>query len=227
MIQLNLLPDVKIAFIKARAQKRLVILFSTIIATAALTICILLFTYVNVVQKKSSNDLSTDITSSSNELTETKDLNKILTVQNQLMSLDGLHGQKPATDRLAGYIARTTPEGISINQLAIDFATKTVTVSGKAGNLEVVNRYVDSLKATVYLTKDTEDEDPKPAFSDVVLSSFSRSETDTTYTVSFVYDEVIFSADKVVAISVGGVPVFETNQADDANGAAASFEGDR
>lgn len=227
MIQLNLLPDVKIAFIKARAQKRLVILFSTIIAAAALAICILLFTYVNVVQKKSSSDLSKDITSNSNELTSTKDLNKILTVQNQLMSLDGLHNQKPATDRLAGYIAKTTSQGISINQFDIDFAAKTVTVSGRASNLEEVNRYVDSLKATVFLTKENEKDSPTPAFTDVVLSSFARSDTDTSFTVNFAYDEIIFDANKNVAISVGGVPVFEGAPADSSSDAASSFEGEQ
>jgi len=200
MIQLNLLPDVKIAYIKARSQRRLVTSISIIVSAAALGICILLFAYVHFAQVKSSNDLSKDITSSSDELSSTKDLNKILTVQNQLLSIDGLHDQKSAVDRLADYIAKTTPTNVKLNQFDVDFTTKKITANGKTGSLDQVNAYVDTLKYMQYVTE--EDKTPKKAFSDVVLASFSRGDDGANFSVTFSYDESLFNLKKTITLSI-------------------------
>ena len=200
MIQLNLLPDVKIAYIKARAQKRLVILGSFVIGGATLAVFVLLFVYVHVVQTTSSNNLSNDIHSNARELTGTKDLNKILTVQNQLGSLDAIHDQKPSTERLAQYIAKTTPDSVKISQFEVDFAAKTITSTGKTGTLDQVNKYVDTLKTATYTTKTNKK--PTKAFSDVVLASFSRGDQDTSFTVKFNFDSEIFNSKQEITLSV-------------------------
>src|SRR5690349_4497120 len=97
MIQFNLLPDVKLQYIKTRRTKRLTMIISVISAAACLTLLILMFVSVKVVQKKHINDLSKDIKSQVKTLNNVQDLNKILTVQNQLNSLPDLHQNKPAT----------------------------------------------------------------------------------------------------------------------------------
>lgn len=51
MIQFNLLPDVKIAYIKAQRQKRIVIFASIVASAAATALFVLLFSYANLVQK--------------------------------------------------------------------------------------------------------------------------------------------------------------------------------
>ena len=53
MIQFNLLPDVKQEYLKAKRTKQLVVLVSIIASATALTVLLLLFISVNVVQKKS------------------------------------------------------------------------------------------------------------------------------------------------------------------------------
>ena len=91
MIQFNLLPDVKLEFIKARRLKRLVVMGSVGFSALALFILILVLVSVDVVQKKSLHDLNKDIQSNSTQLKSIPDLDKILTVQNQLGTLTSLH----------------------------------------------------------------------------------------------------------------------------------------
>ena len=86
MIQFNLLPDVKLEYIKAKKSKRLVALISTLTCAVAIALVVLLFTVVNVFQKQHLSDLNADIKKYSTSLKNTKDLDKILTIQNQLKS---------------------------------------------------------------------------------------------------------------------------------------------
>ena len=99
MIQFNLLPDVKIEYIKTRYRKRMIMLISAIASGVTFTIFVLLFLFVRVNQPKHMKDLDKDIKSTVSKIQETKDLDKILTIQNQLNSLPALH-DKLKTDRL-------------------------------------------------------------------------------------------------------------------------------
>ena len=109
MIQFNLLPDVKINFIKAQRTKRAVMGISLIASAAALVIFVMLLLTVHVFQKKNMNDLTKDIASSSKELRQTPNLSKMLTVQSQLNSLTGLHDAKPSTSRMFSFMNQLTP----------------------------------------------------------------------------------------------------------------------
>lgn len=201
MIQFNLLPDVKIAYIKAQRQKRLVISISTIASIAAVTLFVLLFSFVNVVQKKSINDLTKDIDTMGSDLMETKDLNKILTIQNQLKTLDGLHGEKVVTTRIFTYAQQVTPAGVSISDMNLDFAQNTLTISGNAPSLVMANTFADSLKFTKFTATST-GEEKKPAFSNVVLASFSVAEGKVSYSFNTNFDPLLFSQAEEVKLEV-------------------------
>jgi hypothetical protein len=71
MIQFNLLPDVKQAFIKAQRLKRMVIVISVIVASASIFITLVLFMVVNVYQKVQIDKLSEQITQDSNRIKNT------------------------------------------------------------------------------------------------------------------------------------------------------------
>lgn len=200
MIQFNLLPDVKIAYIKAQRQKQLVVSISVIASIAAITIFLLLFMFVNVAQKKNMNDLSKDIKTQSNDLMKTKDLNKILTVQNQIGALDGLHGDKVVAQRLFGYLEQVTPKDVSISQLDVDFEASTISISGTSASLAAINTYADSLKFTKFTTKN--DETEKAAFNDVVLAKLTRTDGKNDYTLTAVFDPLIFAQGEEVELKV-------------------------
>ncbi len=199
MVQFNLLPDVKLDFVKARRSKHTAIVIAAAIALTTLIIFVLLFLVVHVVQKKHLNDLNNDIKKYTAQIQKTPDLNKILTVQNQLHSLPGLHDQKPIVSRLPGYIAQVTPAQVSISSLQIDLSAHTITISGTADQLSTINTYVDTLKFTTFANKDGTKHGQ--AFSNVVLTSFSKGQQ-TTYSLTMSYDPTIFDNAQEVTLTV-------------------------
>lgn len=200
MIQFNLLPDVKLQFIKARRTKRMMEFISVIVIAAALLVLGIMMVSVNVVQKKSLHDLDGDIRRYSSQLKAIPDLDKILTVQNQLNTLPELHSQKAVASRLFNYLSQLTPAQATISKLDIDFTQYTLTISGEAPALDVVNTYTDTLKATTYTTEDNKV--ATHAFNSVVLSSFGRDSRSATYTITANFDPAIFSGASKVTLKV-------------------------
>jgi len=205
MIQFNLLPDVKLEFIKAQRTRRLVFSVSIIVTAASVGLLLLLLVLVGL-QKKHLNDLNTDIKSNTSTLEKKPNIKTILTVQNQLGSLTGLHDQKPAADRLFTYMNQVTPAAAAITNLDVDYAQNTMVITGTADALKSVNKYVDTLKFTTFSVAGAENS--SKAFSNVVLTSFGLT-TGTkdpaqaaTYSISLSYDPVIFDITKSVALSV-------------------------
>lgn len=208
MIQLNLLPDVKMEYMRAQRERRLIF---TISAVASLVGIVLLGTLLAVggLQKKHLSDLDSDIQSAKSELQKKPNVEKILTVQNQLNSLTGLHDTKPATSRLFGFVNQVTPANVNIGDLKVDFLTQTVVVTGATDSLGSVNKYIDTLKFTTYRTNagKRDQGDPVKAFSNVVMSTFSiDSETKegppAKYSVSFNYDPVLFDITQNVSLTI-------------------------
>ncbi len=183
MIQFNLLPDVKLEYIKTQRTKRFVMAISLIASAASLAVFVLLVLTVDFWQNKTIDDLSDDIKKSSNTLKAQPNLDKILTVQSQLGSLGSLHEQKPAAQRLFGYLTQLTPSKASITDITADFVEGTVSVTGKTPSLDVVNTFTDSLKFTKYQVAGSSEKNS--AFSSVVLSSFGRTKEGATYTITF------------------------------------------
>lgn len=201
MIQFNLLPDVKLEYIKARRSKRMVLLISTGLAAFALTVFVLLFLVVNVFQTKRISDLNKDIKKYTAQLESTKDLDKILTVQNQLNSLTGLHDQKVVASRLLDYLTQLTPAQATISDVSIDYSTNTISISGNADALSTVNKFTDTLKFTTFTTESSTE--PQKAFSKVVLAGFAASDKGgVTYQLTFEFNPVIFDGTQKVTLSV-------------------------
>lgn len=201
MIQFNLLPDVKIEYLKARRNKRLVVSSSLLVIAGSVFVLILLAGIIYGVQKKNLHDLNNDIAKYTQELRSTPELNKILTVQNQLGSLTALHDKKAVASRLFGYLTQVTPKAASISQLNIDFAQHTMSITGAANSLDVVNTYADTLKFTTYKTE-TNSGSKVNAFSKVVLSQFSRTNSGATYTMTASFDPLIFDSVSTVKLEV-------------------------
>ncbi|HVX47972.1 MAG TPA: PilN domain-containing protein [Candidatus Saccharimonadales bacterium] len=204
-MQLNLLPAVKMEYIKAQRARRMVISVSTIVTIAAVALLLLLLS-VSGLQKKHLSDLNKDIRSETTKLQNEPQINKMLTVQNQLGALTQLHSQEPAASKVFGYLNQVTPSDVSITDFNIDFTKQTATITGTSANLANVNQYVDSLKHATYTTKG--DNTAHAAFSNVVLSSFSLN-TDTNdpsqaanYTITLSYDPTIFDNTQNVTLTV-------------------------
>lgn len=218
MIQFNLLPDVKLEYVKARTRKRMLIGTSVIVAAVFFGLFLMLLLFVKVNQAKYMSDLSKDINSNVKKLQSKKDLDKVLTIQNQLSSLPALHDQKVVSSRLTDYLVQLVPSQATVSSITVDFSTNKIELQGNADSLGTVNKFVDTLKFTDYKTADGSDKSGK-AFSNVVLESFSvdkKSKAGTagsaSFTLSFNYDPVIFSnikaerdGEKPVSLSVPSI----------------------
>lgn len=188
MVQFNLLPDVKVEFIKAQRSKHGLTVIAVVTSAVCLGVFAVSFIVANVAQKQYLSIVNDDITSLNNKLKSVEDVNKILTVQNQLAKLTQLHEGKPVTSRVFGYLTQVTPKDISLNKLTLDHTLTTMIVGGKAASLDAVRVYADTLKATEYETGDSK----KRAFSEVVLTNFSTGDGGTNFTISMKFDPTIF-----------------------------------
>ena len=205
MIQFNLLPDVKLEFVKANRLKHAVSVISIIAAAVALGIMAILILTVDVIQKSHLNDLNSQIVTITGQLRGTSNLNQVLTVQSQVNALPALNANKPVTTRLlgpTGYMAALTPANATISQINIDFNTNVISITGSADSLATVNQFVDTMKLSSYQTSSSQTS--KNAFSNVVLSTFAFTSTSgATYTISATFDPALFSsASNTVTLNV-------------------------
>jgi Tfp pilus assembly protein PilN len=205
MIQLNLLPDVKLEYIKAQRSRRLVLTVSILIGAISIALLVVLLG-VDELQKKQLHDLNNNISSETSTLQHKPQINNILTVQNQLESLTALHAVKPAAPRLFNYLNEVTPVQVSISSLSVDFTQQTITITGGADALSSINTYVDTLKYTSYST--TNSTQLSPAFNNVVLTTFGLNNSTqdksqaATYTITLSYDKNIFDITQTINLTV-------------------------
>lgn len=210
MIQFNLLPSVKLEYVRAKRNKRLTMLVAGLIGSVSLAILLILFFSVQVVQKKYSGDLSRDIKSQSQKLQDIADFNKILTIQNQLNTLPSLHDPKPVTSLLYTYLKQFTPANVKMATAEVNFDEAKMDFTGESDSISLINKFADTLKFTNYTVTYKEEKDKKAckylevsydqqtrvqvckAFTDVVLQSFGRDEKNARYSISMQFDPAIF-----------------------------------
>jgi uncharacterized membrane protein len=206
MIQFNLLPDVKLQYVKARKLKHAVITISILVAAGSLAVLVLLFGIVNGLQRTHLNNLNNDIAKKSSELKEKPDLDKILTIQNQLNNLTPLHEQKHQASRLQQFVSQITPVQATFAEFTINFDESTMKITGAADSLLTVNQFIDTIKFTKYTIvaegESAESAEQFAAFKDVVLTSFDRNEEGASYEIDLKFDPLIFDNKNTVALVV-------------------------
>jgi|GEM_PF-128168 len=219
-LQFNLLPDVKQEYLKTKKTKRTVITASAVASVISLFILLLMVTTVYVVNKKQLKDADKDIKKYSQQLQGVKNLDKILTIQNQLNSIQTLQGSKHKMSRLFTYLPQVTPAHVCIGQLNVDTASTTMTFQGSSDSQKSINTFVDTLKFTKYKV-DSKDSG-KYAFNSVTENQFAINSTSNTknnsntaacdgapapasYQLTLKFDPTLFanSSDVVLDVPVG------------------------
>lgn len=207
MIEINLIPDVKRELLKAQRARAVVISTSIIASIIAGSVLVLLLLYIGV-QGVRGNLLDGKIDSGSTKLAQVEDLSKILTIQNQLVKISSLNGEKNITSRMFDMLSAVTPGGDN----KVQFSSVDITEDGKTVRLEGQTRGYDSMevfKKTVgsaviaYTTPALEDGTPGeqktvPLAADISTSDVSYGEDSTgkkvlRFTLSFTYDDALFA----------------------------------
>jgi Tfp pilus assembly protein PilN len=190
-IQFNLLPDIKLKYIEAQRSRNLVFGVALLVSAAAIVgFLIMLFT-VEVVQKKQLDNANKAVTSASQQLQGISDLDKVLTVQNQLQTLTSLHASKHITSRLFSYLPEVTPTDVNISSVNLDTTNNTLAITGTADSQLSVNTFIDTLKFTTYKANSQDSE--HVAFPSVVEDSFSFDQGKASFSLTVGYDPVLFS----------------------------------
>lgn len=218
MLQFNLLPDVKIEYIKTRYRKRVLMAISAAVSVIFFAIFIVLLLVVHVNQRLQLKGLNDNIKKYSSEIDKVEDVNGLLTIQNQLNSLPGLHSDKVVASRLVDYLAKVTPAGVTLSDVNVDYEANTIVLKGNAQGLVAVNKYTDSLKYTEYKVngelKNGGNKEGK-AFKGVVLTSFSlpssqsgqANDGKSSFTINAEFEPVIFAQIKQDESQVAQPPV--------------------
>lgn len=192
MIQFNLLPDVKMQYVKARRTKRLIISTATLVSIGSIVIIGILFSVVQFGQKTHIKGLTDDIRSETSEIQATEGINELLTVQNQLTILPGLHENRPETSRLFDYVTFMSPNGVQVLSLSFDAVSSSIIIQGSADKISTVNKFVDNIKAVTYKTQDNSEGLGAPAFSQVA-TQLSGDNLEASFRIQLVFDPVIFA----------------------------------
>ncbi len=194
-VQFNLLPDIKIQHLKTERTRKTVLAVCILVSAAAFAIFLLMLLTVHVIQKKQLSDANKDIATYSTKLKNVDNLDKILTVRNQLTSLVALHQSKHVVSRLFAYLPEITPTNVNVGRLTADFVANTFVIDGTADSQHSVNVFIDTLKFTTFTT--SANTAPRSAFPSVIESSFGASGGNLGYTLNVTFDPVLFSNNTV------------------------------
>lgn len=150
MIEINLIPDVKQELLKAQRTRAAVISMSILVSIIAGGLLVILLLYVFGVQTVRSSLLDGQITAGSEKLAKVEDLDKILTIQNQLTKINELNGMKNINSRLFDMLSAVTPPGdnkVQFSSIVVDSETTTIRLEGQTrgyDSMEVFKKTVGS-----------------------------------------------------------------------------------
>jgi hypothetical protein len=155
MIEVNLLPDVKQEFIRAKRVRASVVSIAILISMAAVGIVVLLSLYVFGVQNFRNQQADTSITEQSKKLAAVEDINNTLTIQNQLSVVSKLHDEKYISSRFFSVLAAINPpapNNVVVSKVVVDTENKTISIEGQAANgypaFETFRKTIEATKLT-------------------------------------------------------------------------------
>lgn len=122
MIEINLIPDVKQELLKAQRARAIVISSSIIASIVAVGVVVLLLVYMFGVQGIRGAVLDGQIKDKGEQLAKVDDLQKILTIQNQLKTITSLNDQKNMNSRIFDMVSAITPQNVgavTFSQIAV------------------------------------------------------------------------------------------------------------
>lgn len=133
MLSVNLLPTEQKDEANRHQLKLIISSISYILAAGLLVIAVLLFYVTKVSQKSTIEDLKTDTDKALIQLQGEPDIDKLLTIQNQLTSIPQLHNSKAVSSRLFDYLDKIVPVDVTLTDINVGFAAPQQVVGGSGG----------------------------------------------------------------------------------------------
>lgn len=136
MIEINLVPDVKQEYIRARLLRNFVVSVSIVIGVAVVGLAVVLGLVLGG-QIVAENIQDGSISKESKKLTDIKDLNKVVTIQQQLEVIDQQQSDKLINSRLFDAVLAVNPPApndIKLTGIKLDPSEQRITLEGSAAN---------------------------------------------------------------------------------------------
>ncbi len=136
MIEINLVPDVKQEFIRAKMMRNFVISISVIVGVVVIGLAVVLGVVLGG-QLVTESWQDGQIKKENDTLMAVEDLNKTVTIQKQLKTIDTQQNNKLVTSRLFDAVLAINPPApnqIRLTALKLDPAGKRITIEGSAVN---------------------------------------------------------------------------------------------
>lgn len=152
MIEINLLPNVKRELLKTRAMRNRVISISFLVGGASIAAVVVLALILGsqIAAEAVQNGVIKD---RNDKLMAVEDLNKVVTIQNQLTKINEQHSRKKLNSRIFDVVTAVNPvapNNVSFSDIKVNPGSKTITLEGSA-----INGYsaLETLKKTILNTK--------------------------------------------------------------------------
>lgn len=203
MIEINLIPDVKLELLRARKLRNSVISACIVVTIAAVGAVVLLALYNYGALAIADANADQSIKTESTKLKKVPDLAKTLTLQQQLASLTSMHNDKTISSRLfdiATTIVPDSPNEVTISRLTLDTENTLITIEGQAKNgyeaLEVFKKTIEDTKFDY--SQDGERQTPINIAQEVTdgdrsYGEDSNGEKTLRFTMQFTYPAELFA----------------------------------
>lgn len=200
MIEINLVPDVKQELLRAQRVRTTVISIAILAAIGFAAAVVLLSLYVFGAQTLRSALADGSIKKESEKLQNVQDLDKALSLQNQLSNITSIREKTTMDSRLFDVLATVIPKNTTVSDISLDAEEKTITVQGETGGYNDL----DALKKTILATKFEYREDGTSDIKSVPLAQ-QIEDGDRSYgqdadgkrvlrfSISFTYPDELFS----------------------------------
>lgn len=190
MIQLNLLPDVKKEFLRAESARRKTIAISILVTIIAAGLTAVFALYVYAVQNVILYTQTQDIKNKSEKLSKVQDIDKYLTIQNQLKQLSTLHGDKNNFSRLLTFLPvlnPAPPQNVTLTNLEVNSVDSVITFKGTVADYGALTTFKDTLANAEYryLSQDNGEPTTGKLFKQVVIETASYEKTESKAGVNF------------------------------------------
>lgn len=203
MIELNLIPDVKREFIRAKQQQALVITVSVFVGIAAVGVIAVLGLLIGtqLVRDKLAQDA---VNTRYAELQKVDGLSNMLTIQNQLAALSSQNSARTMDSRIFDVldaINPPAPNNVSFSSVKLNPIDKTISLEGSASGgyvatdtlkKTILNSYFEYIKAGE-TTKTKVTLTNAVSILDTHFAQDSNNKTTLQFSMSFVYADDLFA----------------------------------
>lgn len=201
MIEINLIPDVKLELLKAQRTRAMVISGSILTSIIAGGIIVVLVLYLGV-QGIRGSLVDQAIKDGYAKLSSVEDLSKMLTIQNQINRIDELNETKKIDSRVFDVLLAVVPpapNAVQVSQVSLNTEETTISIEGQTrayDSMEVFKKTIES--STIVFTENDEEQQVKLA-GDISTSNISYGEDPNgqkvlRFNLSFTYPPELFSA---------------------------------